>query len=278
MHTISEKRIRMLNPRDIKKPSFSVRTLINEEELSLLRDSISACGVLQPLLVRPLNRGKYELISGNRRLQAAILAGLRRVPCVVHNVNDCEALLYSIAENIQSQKISVFDEAKAVDRLTKQRGMSLSEAAVRLGVTQSAILSKLQILRLEDRIAHRISAAGLTESHAKALLRIPKEGRAQVLDTVISRGLTGKQTEEYIFSILNPPLAVEEQEIKPIKKTVIGDTRLFGNSLNKMVETLKSSGFKVNYRKSESEGYTEYKIRIKKEPQEEAPTLQLKAL
>ena len=97
MHTIGEKRIRMLNPRNIKRQQIAVRKDFDLTELNLLRDSIAASGVLQPILVRPLKKGTYQLISGNRRLQAALMAGLRRVPCVVHNVNDETALLYSLA-------------------------------------------------------------------------------------------------------------------------------------------------------------------------------------
>ncbi len=271
MHTIGEKRIRMLNPRDIKKPEYALRTESGEEQLSLLRDSIAAGGILQPLLVKKLKKGKYQLIAGNRRLNAAIMANLRRVPCVVHNVGDAEALLYSITENIQNSNLSVFDEARALNRLIRENGISIGEMALKLGVSQSEIYSKLQVLRLDERLAKRFSAAGLSLGHAKALLRLPKEGRAQALDTIISNGFSAKQTEEYIFSILNPPLTVaEENPPRPVKrKTAIGDSRLFSNSLLKLIDTLKDAGIKVSYRKNENERYVEYKIKIKKENTEE---------
>ena len=109
--------------------------------------------------------------------------------------------------------------------------------------------------------------ADLTEDHAKALLRLPKEARAEVLDSIISQSVSPKQTEDYIFSILNPPLKPEEKpqpREKNVKKSAIGDPRLFSNSLTKLVDTLKQSGVKVNFKKSETDTYTEYKIRIKK--------------
>ncbi len=280
MHTIGEKRIRMLNPRDIKIPPFSVRSEINEERLELLRDSIAAGGVLQPLLVKRIKKGEYRLIAGTRRLRAAIMANLRRVPCVVHNVSDEAALIYSIAENIQSSQLSVFDEARAINKLISEKSTCVGEVAARLGISQSALYGKLQILRLDNRLIERFTAADLTEDHARALLRFPKEGRAQILDTVIEKGLTPKQTEEYIFSVLNPPLAPEKQSEreaapeKPVRKAAIGDKRLFTNSLLKLVDTLKESGIKVSYKKTENDKYLEYKIRIKKENTEEF--LQLK--
>lgn len=283
MHTIGEKRIRMLNPREIKKPPYSVRQYIEERDLYLLRDSIAASGVLQPLLVKKIGRKSYQLISGERRLKAAILAGLRRVPCVVHNVNDNTALIYSLAENVQWKEISPFDIAKSLDILINKKGISLTETAIRLGITPTVLTEKLKILRLEKRLIERMSLSGLTEKHALALLRIQKEGRAQILDRIIAEGLTPKQTEDYIFSVLNPPLSKEEkkeppktQEEKPLRKLWLGDPRLFSNSLLKMIDALKNGGIKVNYRKTESEKYTEYKIKIEKGALEQEEFTQLK--
>lgn len=282
MHTIGEKRIRMLRPRNIKRPENAIRAVTDEYELSLLRDSIAASGILQPLLVKRIKKGNYQLISGERRLQAAIMAGLRRVPCVVHNVNETTAILYSLTENLQSCNLSIFDEAKTVDMLISKKGVSLCEAAARLGVSQSALYSKLQVLRLDERLALRSRAANLTEGHIKSLLRLPKEGRAQALDTIITDGLNPKQAEAYVFSILNPPLSVPEPiekaetKEKPVRKAVIGDIRLLSNSLVKMVDTLKESGVKVTFKKTESEKYTEYKIRIKKETTDNFEFTQLK--
>lgn len=277
MHTIGEKRIRMLNPRDIKKPSATVRTDFKENELQLLRDSISASGVLQPILVRKIKKGKYELISGNRRLNASLMAGLRRVPCVVHNADDNTALLYSLTENLQSSKLSFFDEARAINRLISAKGMTLSAVASHLGVSQTTLFSKLQLLRLEERLINRITEADLTEDHARALLRLPKEGRAEALNTIIDQKLSVGQAEDYIFKILNPPFKCEEKpQEKVTKKGIITDPRIFSNSLTKLIDTLKSSGIKVNFRKSESEKYTEYKIRIKKEATDCSEPIQLK--
>jgi len=279
MHTIGEKRIRMLRPRDIKRPERAVRTVFDEYELSLLRDSISAQGILQPLLVKRIKKGKYQVICGERRLLAAIMAGIRRVPCVVHNVNETAEILYSLTENLQCQGLSAFDEAKAINLLMTQKGLSLSQVAVKLGVSQSELYSKLQVLRLEPRLIQRFSAANLNFNHAKALLRLPKEGRGQVLDKIIEEGLSARQAEEYVFSILNPPIkevreeAVEE---KPVRKAAIGDLRMFGNSLAKLVESLRGGGVKAEFKRVEKDKYVEYKIRIKKEITDQNACTQLR--
>lgn len=281
MHTIGEKRIRMLNPREIKMPTEEIRTESDQYELSLLRDSIAAGGILQPLLVRRVKRGVYQLISGERRLKAAIMAGLRRVPCVVHNVNDTTAILYSLTENLQCKNLSVFDEARVLNLLISKKGMSLSETAARLGISQSQVASKMQVLRLDERLASRSLKANLTERHIKALLRLPKEGRAQVLDTVISEELSPKQTEDYVFSVINPPIVTQvkeerEENPKPVRKTAIGDERLFTNSIVKLVDTLKNGGVKATFKRTETEKYTEYKIRIKKQTTDNSESVQLK--
>lgn len=284
MHTIGEKRIRMLKPREIKRPQTNLRTNIDKRELNLLRDSISASGVLQPLLVRRIKRGKYELVSGNRRLLAAIMLGLRRVPCVVHNATEKDALLYSLTENLQTKGLLFFDEANAINLLITRCGMSREEVALHLGISQTELYSKLQLLRFDEKSARRITEAGLSENHALALLKLPVVGRASVLDTVIENKFTLSETEEYIFSLLNPPIQREEKtetepkEEMPIRKYAIGDPRLFSNSLVKLVETLKDSGVKVSFRKTENDTHLEYKIRIKKETAQKEDQLQLKLL
>ena len=284
MHTIGEKRIRMLKPREIKRPQTNLRTNIDKRELNLLRDSISASGVLQPLLVRKIKRGKYELVSGNRRLLAAIMLGLRRVPCVVHNATEKDALLYSLTENLQTKGLLFFDEANAINLLITRYGMSREEVALHLGISQTELYSKLQLLRFDEKSARRITEAGLSENHALALLKLPVVGRTSVLDTVIENKFTLSETEEYIFSLLNPPIQREEKtetapkEEMPIRKYAIGDPRLFSNSLVKLVETLKDSGVKVSFRKTENDTHLEYKIRIKKETAQKDEQLQLKLL
>lgn len=286
MHTISENKIRMLNPREIKMHSSLTRDYADELGLSLLRDSISAGGIIQPLIVKKVSKNTYQLISGERRLKAALMAGLRRVPCVVHNISEKEILIYYLAENMHHSELSVFDKAKILKQLISIKGVSYSEIAAKLGVTQTTIYSLLQVLRLDDRLARRAATAQLSQEHITALLRLPAEGRAQALDTFISQELSAKKANEYVFSVLNPTVVAENQEEKTpppkkekgLKKAAIGDIRLLSNSLAKIVDTLKESGINVNFRKTESEKYTEYRIKIKKETAKESGFAQLTIL
>lgn len=265
MYTFSDKKLVMLKPSEIKASPDQPRKSFDEYELKALSDSIQASGIIQPLIVRKTPEGGYLLIAGERRLKAAVMAGLRRIPCVVHKTDDETAALYSLLENLQRSNLTVFEEAEGIDRLITEYGISQSEAAARLGISQSALSNKLRLLKLSAGIKERISSARLTERHARALLRLPEDRREEALDRIIAEGLTVTQSEEYIFSILNPaekPQPTPQDE--PVRKSAIGDVRLFSNSLSKLLSTLQSSGIDAKSRKYETDKYIEFKVRIKK--------------
>ena len=264
MYNFSDKRLVMLKPSEITSSPDQPRKSFDEYELKRLSDSIQASGIIEPLIVRKTDGG-YVLIAGERRLRAAVMAGLRRVPCVIHKTDEETAALYSIIENIQRSNLTVFEEAEGINRLIAEYGVSQSEAAARLGISQSSLSNKLRLLKLSDNIKDRISSARLTERHARALLRLPEDRREEALDRIIAEGLTVTQSEEYIFSLMNPeekPQSKERDE--PVRKSAIGDVRLFSNSLSKLLSTLQSSGIEAKSRKYETDKYIEFKVRIKK--------------
>ena len=265
MYTFSDKKLVMLKPSEIKASPNQPRKSFDEYELKALSDSIQASGIIQPLIIRKTLDGGYQLIAGERRLKAAMMAGLRRVPCVIHKTDDETAALYSILENLQRSNLTVFEEAEGINRLISEYGISQSEAAARLGISQSGLSNKLRLLNLSDNIKERIGSARLTERHARALLKLPEEKREEALDRIIAEGLTVSQTEQYILSIINPkekPQVAEQDE--PVRKSAIGDVRLFSNSLSKLLSTLQNSGIDAKSRKYETEKYIEFKVRIRK--------------
>lgn len=271
MHTIAEKKLLMLKPDDIIPCAHQPRKNFDGYELKTLADSISVSGIIQPLTVRKGENGKYILISGERRLRAAKIAGLRRIPCVLHRTDEATSALYALTENMQRTDLNFFEEAEAIQRLITDFGLTQSEVAVRLGMANSTISNKLRLLKLSPEIQNRLSAANLTERHARALLRLPAEQRETVLDKIIAEGLGLYQTEELINNILNPDETKEisepEQEIvKPIRKSAIGDIKLFSNSLSKLLVTMQNAGITANSRKHETDTYIEYKVRIFKNP------------
>ena len=265
MYTLSDKKLIMLKPSEIKLSANQPRKSFDEYELKQLSDSIQASGIIQPLAVRKAPDGSYQLIAGERRLKAAVMAGLRRIPCILHKTDDETAALYSIIENLQRSNLTVFEEAQGINRLIAEYGMSQSEAAARLGIAQSTLSNKLRLLRLNDGIKERIISARLTERHARALLRLPEEMRDGALDRIIAEGMTLTQAEEYIFSLLNPEKEPESKKPdEPVRKAAIGDVRLFSNSLSKLLSTLQNAGIDAHSRKYETDKYIEFKVRIKK--------------
>lgn len=265
MYTLSDKKLIMLKPSEIKLSANQPRKSFDEYELKQLSDSIQASGIIQPLAVRKAPDGSYQLIAGERRLKAAVMAGLRRVPCILHKTDDETAALYSIIENLQRSNLTVFEEAQGINRLITEYGISQSEAAARLGIAQSTLSNKLRLLKLSDGIKERIISARLTERHARALLRLPEEMRDGALDRIIAEGMTLTQAEEYIFSLLNPEKERENKKPdEPVRKAAIGDVRLFSNSLSKLLSTLQNAGIDAHSRKYETDKYIEFKVRIKK--------------
>lgn len=271
----------MLKPDDIVPCPHQPRKVFDQYELQILADSISASGIIQPLTVRKGDGGKYILIAGERRLRAARIAGLRRVPCVLHRTDEVTSALYSLTENMQRSDLNFFEQAVGINRLITDFKLTQSEVAARLGLANSTISNKLRLLKLSPEIQNRISAASLTERHARALLRLMPEKREDVLDKIIAEGLTLAQTEELISDILNPKeiadCEIETQEVaKPIRKAAIGDIKLFSNSLSKLLCTMQNAGITANSRKHETEKYIEYKVRIFKNQPENREYQQLK--
>ena len=258
----------MLKPDDILPSPNQPRKTFDEYELQSLADSIAANGIIQPLTVRKADGGKYLLIAGERRLRAAKIAGLRRVPCVLHRTSDLTAALYSITENMQRADLNYFEEALAIQTLITEFRLTQAEVAIQLGMANSTVSNKLRLLKLSPQIRERLLLAGLTERHARALLRLAPEARDAALDKIIADGLNLSQSEELIQNILNPCIEknCNTEQSKPIRKAAIGDIKLFSNSLSRLLCTMQNAGITAKSKKSENDKYIEYKVRIFKNP------------
>lgn len=244
----------------IRVSKNQTRTKFDEYELSLLCESIKQNGLLQPITVRRADGG-YELIAGERRLRACKQAGLKTIPAIIYELDSVSAALFTLIENLQRSDLSCFEEAEGIKRLITTYNMPQCEAAERLGISPSTLSNKLRILKLTDSQKDRIEAARLTERHARAVLRLKEEMRDTALDIIIANSLTVKESEK---------LADELQSKKEEKKTPqirasIGDVRLFANSLSKIVDTMIKAGYSAKTKKSETDSYIEYTVRIDKQ-------------
>ena len=178
------------------------RKYFEPEALRELAESIGRYGILQPLTVRRGEDG-YELIAGERRLRAAKLAGLREVPCLAVRSDEEESALLSLIENLQRQDLHYMEEAAAIAKLIAVYGLSQEQAAERLGKSQSAVANKLRLLRLSPACVALLREGGLSERHARALLRLSDENeRLAALRVIIERGCNVAQAEAYIESVL----------------------------------------------------------------------------
>lgn len=233
-------------------------------ELEKLAESIKTSGIIQPLLVRPAAGGTYELIAGERRLRAAKLIGLKKVPCIIKRTDGLNAAYITIIENLQRSDLSAFEEAEGISRLLTVYGLSRCEVAEQLGLAESTLSNKLRLLKLDMNLRHRLEASRLTERHARALLRLPEHKRSEVLDVIIAEQMTLTEAERYVDEVLHPKPKPEAPPPPPVRKGAVGDVRLFANSLTKIVDTMRQTGYNPITEKKETETFIEYRILIPK--------------
>ncbi|MBQ9743377.1 MAG: ParB/RepB/Spo0J family partition protein [Ruminococcus sp.] len=239
------------------------RKVFDEDELRMLAQSISTNGILQPLTVRRLSQSEFELVAGERRLRAAVLAGLSKVPCVLIKCTDKESAIFALLENLQRSDLNMFEEARGISRLIRKYGITQEEAAIRLGKKQSTIANKLRLLKLSLEDQDWIIQAGLSERHARALLRIDSdELRKEMLSRIVAEGLSAKDTEDQVMKLLCR--ATITQSPKQEKRFVIRDVRIFVNTINKAVDTMRLSGINAVSKKLETEEFIEYTVKIPK--------------
>lgn len=238
---------------------YQPRKNFEQGDLLCLAASIKCDGLLQPIVVRPKGSA-YELIAGERRLRASILAGLDTIPCIIADVTDRNSALLALVENIQRSDLDFFEEADAIARLIDIYGMTQEDAAFRLGYAQSTLANKLRLLKLSASERRIIVENGLTERHARALLKLDTpEKRLEVLQKVAKNRLNVEKTENLIETY------VEHEKYKErIKKgsIIFKDLRLFMNTVNKAVETMQIAGVDVNVDKKQNDEFIDYHIRI----------------
>ena len=215
--------------------------------LEELAASIAEHGVLQPLSVRR-GEGGYELISGERRLRAARMAGLTEVPCILVAADEQESSVLALVENLQRRDLDFVEEALALSRLIQTCRLSQEEAARKLGKSQSAVANKLRLLRLPPEVLALLREKGFTERHARALLRLEgAEQQAAAARAVVDRGLTVARTEEYVERLLHPAPAARR---KPT--IVLRDVRLFLNTVSRGLSLMQRAGVQADCRQEDT--------------------------
>lgn len=249
---------------------YQPRKNFDIESLTELKKSILQYGVLQPILVRHISGGNYELIAGERRWRASQLAGLSVIPAVIKELDDQMMAEIALIENLQRENLSVVDEAQAYRQLIDQFQYTQEQLSQRIGKSQSAIANKLRLLKLPDFVLNELNLSHISERHARALLKTDDSQQLdKYLKEIMDNNLTVKQTEEMIKDCsLNENISREiNKNLVPKKKrrkVIIKDFRLFKNTIDKSLETLKEGGFSVSIDEKISENEMELHIIIKK--------------
>ena len=235
------------------------RQRFDYDELEGLAQSIRQNGILQPITVRPAADGKFELIAGERRLRAARLVGVTKIPAIVVDIDQKKSAVFSLLENLQRQDLDFFEEAEAIDRLLTDYGMSQEEVGKKLGKAQSTLSNKLRLLRLPEEMRYQISRAGLSERHARALLTLDNDTlRQRALGIIIDRRLTVSESERLIEQMRS------KNDRSRCNYRGIRDVRVFINTLNHAVDAIRRAGVDADAAKSETPEYIEYVVRIPK--------------
>jgi ParB family chromosome partitioning protein len=236
------------------------RRYFDSAELVSLAESIRHNGVIQPLTVRKIEAGRYELIAGERRLRASKMIGLPTVPCVLSDVSDEKSAILALIENLQRQDLNFFEEALAISKLMEAHGMSQEKVAQQLGKAQSTLSNKLRLLKLTPETRRRISEANLTERHARALLRIEEPSlRSKALETMIAKDLNVASADALVTQLLENNNSTKKQVLPLVR-----DVRLFVNTINHAVDIMRKSGIDADARRDETDAYLTFTVRVPK--------------
>ena len=252
-------RVQYLPIQQIRPNPGQPRKEFDQAGLRELADSIRTFGILQPLTVRRTGRD-YELVAGERRLRAARMAGLREVPCLIARVGEEDSALLALIENLQRRDLDCWEEAEAIARLIRQYGLSQEAAAEKLGKSQSGVANKLRLLRIPEGVRRAIRENGLTERHARALLRLPdEETQRSVVAAAVRGGWNVAQTEAFVERKLQ-----EARITPPARRTtyVIKDVRLFLNSVDRGVKMMRQAGVGAQWERQDADDMMTLTIRI----------------
>ena len=177
---------------------YQPRTRMDEGALYELAESIKSQGVMQPVLVRPLTGGRYEIIAGERRFRAASLAGLDSLPVLVKDVPDESAAIMALIENIQREDLNPLEEAQGLQRLTQEFGLTHEEAAKAVGRSRSAASNLLRLLALAEPVQQMLSAGDIDMGHARALLALDKANQITQASEIVARRLSVREAEKLV--------------------------------------------------------------------------------
>ena len=225
------------------------RLRMNDEALATLAESIREHGVIQPILVTETIDG-YQLVAGERRVRAARMVGLERIPAVVRQLADRQQLELALVENLQREDLDPIEAARAYRQLIDEFAFSQEDLAARVGRARSTVANTLRLLDLHQSLQDAIADGAITEGHARALGGLPPDGQARVLGMVVDEGLSVRQTEELVRRLREPRqpgAAVAQQPADPEVERVEEDLRRSLGTKVRLTRTRRGGRIVIDY-------------------------------
>lgn len=232
--SVGEIRVGLIDPNP-----YQTRKRIDPEALKEMAESVKAVGVVQPILVRPLRDGRFQLVAGERRLMASKMAGKSTIPAVVHELSNEQAMEITIIENLQREDLNPLEQARAFDRLSKEFGLKHEEIAARTGKDRASITNFVRLLKLPETILELLETAEISFGHGRALcglIGLPDQ-LDKVAREIVAKSLSVRQAEGLVARIVNPEAQPkEEPEPKPVDPNVREAARTLEHALGIKVE------------------------------------------
>ena len=250
----------------IRRNPYQPRVTFDEESIAELAQSIRQVGLIQPLVVRKAPDGAFELVAGERRLRAVKSLGMENVTCIVEQgMEDESSAMMALIENLQREDLDYLEEAQCYNTLLSTYNLAQEELAARLGKSQSSIANKLRLLRLPEEVKSAMAEAHLTERHARALLKLKDEKtQLALVDKIAKKSLSVKETEKLVDKTLNRLYDEKADGARPRPKIlrIVKDYRLFMNTINAAVNTLRETGMTVAVEQEDRENGVDIHIHV----------------
>ncbi|PWF99746.1 nucleoid occlusion protein [Levilactobacillus bambusae] len=253
------RQVRQLSVSAIIPNRFQPRQVFDPTAITELAQTIQEHGLLQPIVVREYEADRFEIIAGERRFRAVNELGWTSVSAIVEDLNDDETASMALIENLQREQLSAVEEADAYHRLMTLNKLTQTELASAIGKSQSFVANKLRLLKLTDPVKAAIMTHQITERHGRALLRVPNNQQAAVLDQVIADQLTVKESEQLIDNLGKTP----KKKAKP--RAVSSDTRVAVNTIQRSVKMVTDAGIQATSKKEDHDEFVRVIIDIPKQ-------------
>lgn len=260
---INKEEIKQIPVLTIIPNRYQPRTVFNEHKIEELALTIRTHGIIQPIVVREIEDGLYELIAGERRWRAVQTLGWETIPAIVKQLDDTETASVALIENLQREELTAIEEALAYAKLIELHNLTQEALAQRLGKGQSTVANKLRLLKLPNPIQEAIKQKTITERHARALIPLKSEEKQlAVLKEILEKQFNVKQTEERVVKLL------EEQVVKPKakRKSLSKDMRIALNTIRQSLSMVTDSGISIDSTEEEFEEYYQITIKVPKKP------------